>query len=141
MKSSLMRKLTGFMLAFMLMFGVLNVLAIQPALAQDAFQKGACQGANLDFSGNACDPKTDKNTQQAASKVDTIVHTALTILTFVVGVAAVFMIIFGGLRYITSGGDSAKISSAKDTILYAIVGLVVVAFAQIVVRFVLTKLS
>jgi hypothetical protein len=51
------------------------------------------------------------------------------------------MIIVGGLKYITSGGDSGNVSGAKNTILYAIVGLVVVALAQIIVRFVLTRVT
>jgi hypothetical protein len=54
-------------------------------------------------------------------------------------VVAVIMIIVGGLKYITSGGDSGNITSAKNTILYAIVGLIVVALAQIIVRFVLER--
>ena len=57
----------------------------------------------------------------------------------VVGVIAVIMIIIGGLRYITSGGDSNNTKGAKDTILYAIIGLVVVAMAQVIVKFVLNK--
>jgi len=49
------------------------------------------------------------------------------------------MIIIGGFKYVTSGGDSTKISSAKSTIFYALIGLVVVALAQVIVRLVLTK--
>ena len=45
------------------------------------------------------------------------------------------MIMVGGFKYITSGGDSGKISSAKATIIYALVGLVIVAMAQFIVRF------
>jgi hypothetical protein len=51
------------------------------------------------------------------------------------------MIIVGGLKYILSAGDSGNVTSAKNTIVYAIVGLVIVALAQFVVRFVLTKVS
>jgi hypothetical protein len=51
------------------------------------------------------------------------------------------MIIIGGLKYITSGGDSSNVTGAKNTILYAVVGLVVVAMAQFIVRFVLTKVN
>ena len=57
----------------------------------------------------------------------------------IVGVVAVIMIIIGGLKYITSSGDSNNVSSAKNTILYAIIGLVVVVLAQVIVRFVVTK--
>ncbi len=141
MKQFLTRTLASMAVVIALLFSGASIFAAQPVLAQDAFQQGACQGANLDFSGQACDPKTSASTTQAASKVDTIIKTTLNVLTFIVGLAAVIMIIIGGLKYITSGGDSGKVSSAKDTILYAIVGLVVVAFAQIVVRFVLSKIA
>jgi hypothetical protein len=53
----------------------------------------------------------------------------------------VIMIIVGGFRYITSGGNDASVTAAKNTILYAIIGLVVVALAQIIVRFTLGKLT
>ena len=49
------------------------------------------------------------------------------------------MIIIGGLRYITSGGDSGNVTGAKNTILYAVVGLIVVALAQVIVRFVVNR--
>jgi hypothetical protein len=49
------------------------------------------------------------------------------------------MIIVGGVKYVTSGGSSEKTTSAKDTILFAVVGLIVVALAQVIVRFVLHK--
>jgi hypothetical protein len=47
------------------------------------------------------------------------------------------MLIYGGFKYITSGGDEQSTKSARDTIIYALVGLVIVAFAQIIVKFVL----
>lgn len=57
------------------------------------------------------------------------------------GVVSVIMIIIGGLKYITSAGDSGNVSGAKNTILYAIIGLVIVALSQIIVRFVLAKVG
>ncbi len=61
----------------------------------------------------------------------------LRVLSFIAGFAAIVMIIISGLKYITAGGDSSKISSAKSTLVYAIVGLVIVALSQFLVRFVL----
>jgi uncharacterized membrane protein len=69
--------------------------------------------------------------------VFSIIETVINVFSIVVGVVSVIMIIIGGLKYITSGGDSGNVSGAKNTILYAIIGLVVVALAQIIVRFVL----
>lgn len=82
---------------------------------------------------------TDEDTSEASARVETIVKRVVDIFSVVVGVVAVIMIIIGGLKYITSGGDSGNISSAKNTILYAIIGLIVVVLAQVVVRFVLER--
>jgi hypothetical protein len=49
------------------------------------------------------------------------------------------MIIWGGFKYITSGGDSNNVSGAKNTIIYAIIGLVIVALAQLIVHFVISQ--
>lgn len=76
---------------------------------------------------------------QQTTSVDDAVKAAIDILSVVVGVIAVIMIIIGGLKYVTSNGDSNQISSAKNTIIYALIGLVVVAIAQAIVRFVLNK--
>lgn len=100
-----------------------------PATVQEQLQCGA----------NSASGEKNPNPDAAAGKVDSIVEEIINILTIIVGVIAVIMIIIGGLRYITSGGDSNKVSSAKNTILYAIIGLVIVALAQVIVRFVLNK--
>ena len=61
------------------------------------------------------------------------------VMLFIIGAISVIMIIIGGLRYILSGGDSSNVSAAKNTILYAIVGLVIVLFAQVIVAFVIDR--
>lgn len=62
-------------------------------------------------------------------------------LIFVVGAIAVIMVIIGGLRYVLSNGDSAGLKSAKDTILYAIIGVVVALVAYALVSFVIGRFS
>lgn len=81
----------------------------------------------------------DENGISAAERIDEIVTQVINILSLAVGVVAVVMIIVGGLRYITSGGDSGNVTGAKNTILYAVVGLIVVALAQVIVRFVVNR--
>jgi hypothetical protein len=49
------------------------------------------------------------------------------------------MIMVSGFRYITSGGDAQKISSAKNTLVGAIIGLVVIVLARVIITFVLSK--
>ena len=58
------------------------------------------------------------------------------ILLFIIGSVAVIMIIVGGLRYTLSGGDGTQVTSAKNTILYAIIGLVVAILAYGIVNWV-----
>jgi len=96
--------------------------------------------ACLDGGASATDP-SGAGGDAATERLNTIIKTVINVFSIVVGVVAVIMIIVGGLKYITSGGDSGNITSAKNTILYAIVGLIVVALAQIIVRFVLERAS
>jgi len=64
----------------------------------------------------------------------------LNVLTFLVGAAAVLMIIIGGFRYVLSNGDPSAATGAKNTIVYAVIGLVVAAGSNAIVNFVLTNL-
>ncbi len=59
----------------------------------------------------------------------------------IIGALSVIMLIWGGLRYILSGGDSKKVTDAKNTILYAIIGLIIAVLAYAIVNFVLNTLS
>lgn len=61
-------------------------------------------------------------------------------MIFVIGAISVVMIVIGGFRYTVSGGDSGQLNSAKNTILYSIVGLVVALAAYAIVNFVLTRI-
>ena len=105
-----------------------------PSVAMAATAKESiCQGAGLAGGGSTdCSPGT-------GPKVEDAISAAINLISVVVGVIAVIMIIIGGLKYIMSSGDSNNINSAKNTILYAIIGLVIVAFAQVIVKFVLNK--
>ena len=96
-----------------------------------------CKGSGGEnYSNGTCSTTTEPDPEGTVSDIVTDV---INIFSWVVGIAAVIMIMVGGFKYITSQGDSGNISGAKNTILYAIVGLVVVAFAQIIVRFVISK--
>jgi len=113
-----------------------------PALAQTQasepnIQEGLCVGASLDLDtspGTACTEGVD-----AIAVLNSLVARFINLLSIVVGVVSVIMIIFGGFRYITSAGRDTSVTSAKNTILYAIIGLVIVVLAQVIVRFVLQQ--
>ncbi len=69
-----------------------------------------------------------------------VVQSAVNVLLWVVGILAVVMIIWSGFRYIWSNGDSSKITNAKNTLIYSIVGLVVAIMAYAIVNFVYNRL-
>jgi len=70
-----------------------------------------------------------------------VITTITNMLLFIVGGLSVIMIIIGGLRYVTSGGNSTSVTGAKNTIMYAIVGLVVSFLAFAAINFVLGALT
>ena len=130
------------------MFKKLKTITISLAVAFAAFAPAAlpsvayagadiqgnlCSGANVDVTGRSTSCPTT-----GGSGLNDLLVKIVNIFSAIVGVIAVLMIIVGGLKYITSGGDSGNVSTAKNTIIYAIVGLVIVALAQIIVRFVLS---
>ena len=113
------------------------VMVPATALAAANIGENLCSGADLSVDGQCDDPSGD----DAKTKVNTLLTTVINIFSLIVGVVAVIMIIIGGLKYITSGGESTNITGAKNTILYAVIGLVVVALSQFIVKFVLAKVS
>jgi hypothetical protein len=75
----------------------------------------------------------------ASGEVDSVVQTIINILSLIIGIVAVVMIIINGLRFITSGGDANAVNSARNGVIYALVGLILVGVAQFIVRFVLSR--
>lgn len=104
------------------------------AVSPTDIKQSLCSGSNIDVSGNSNNCNDSGNTNGLNDLLKKVVN----IFSAIVGVIAVLMIIVGGFKYITSGGDSGNVSTAKNTIIYAIVGLVIVALAQLIVHFVLS---
>ena len=126
------------------MWVVLSSGLSRPASAQvnnNQIVNGLCQGANLHFTDSPSASSCNSNGQSITDKVNNFLKHIINIFSAIIGVVAVVMIIFGGFRYITSGGNDSSVTSAKNTILYAVIGLIIVALAQLLVRFVLKLAS
>ena len=123
------------LICLMLIMAIAPLVMVQAASAQD-IENNLCAGANLNVDTNCNVGITD---QDATARVNGLIADVINLFSLVVGVVSVIMIIIGGFRYIVSGGDSSNVTSAKNTILYAIIGLVIVALAQWIVRFVLGR--
>ncbi len=128
---SIIKKLTATLAALFLMAAPSAVLVPSVAHAE-TIRDGVCRGIS-DAGDGTCDEAEGENNFGALAR------RVINIFSIVVGAISVIMIIIGGFRYIISGGDSNGVSGAKNTILYAIVGLVIVLFAQIIVRFVFSN--
>ena len=117
-------------LAFLLIAIPAQVMAASPFWGS---KDAGCSGVALEES-QTCN-------QVSAGKKDPteVVKTALNIFSAIIGIIAVVVMMIAGVKYITSQGEAAQVNSAKNTILYAAIGLVVAGLAQIIVRFVLAK--
>ncbi len=113
-------------------------LAVSPVVANADVTANLCNGSNFTINSDALGSANSCGTTNTDS-VNTLLKKVVNIISAVVGVIAVIMIVVGGFKYITSGGESSNVSGAKNTIIYAIIGLVIVALAQVIVHFVLNQ--
>jgi len=97
----------------------------------------ACQALSQLDSKQGC---TSQNGTGGVS-VQNLITTIVNILSLIVGAAAVIMIILSGMKFISSGGDANKVSSAKSSLIYAIIGLIIVALTQAIIHFTLDNAS
>ena len=97
----------------------------------DTAKNEVCAGIGL--AGNGCG--------DSGVQVSKALSAAITLLSVIVGIVAVIMVIIAGLKFVTSGGDANKVASAKNAIIYAIIGLVVVAASQMLVHFVFNQVK
>ena len=81
----------------------------------------------------------DATGQKSGNSLQDNLARIVNVILFLIGAIAVIVIIIGGLKYVTSDGDSSKIKSAKDTILYAVVGIIIALLAYALVNFVITS--
>jgi hypothetical protein len=133
MTKTLKRALAGLLVAPVL---ALSTLVLAPVMTTVS---AVCDETDLSLSGGVgCAQPTGTSGQLFGE--NSIFTTVVNILLFIVGIIAVIMLILGGIRYTLSGGESKAVTDAKNTILYAIIGLVVAFLAYAVVNWVLTSL-
>lgn len=132
-----MRKLIIAILIMGSLIAIGIVRNVNSVYAFDPLQKACTQapgsGVCADNSANA---GKDRITGSGG-----IIATLFKWIIRLVGILSVIMIMVGGFRYMTSAGDPAGIKGAKDTILYAIVGLLVSGFANLILRFAVDKIT
>lgn len=116
---------TAILLAVTLVYSSTSVSALdllEPACTASA-NSAACPGSGA----------------ETITGTDGVILRAANIMAVISGIVAVFMMMLGGFYFITAGGDSNKVSSARKTIIYSVVGLIVIVMARTIVVFVVTR--
>lgn len=118
----------------------INFLYNQTAFAAPT---SSCSGGFSAAQCSACSGISELGTTQDCSSngstVTNIISEAVSVLSYIIGIAAVIMIILSGIKFALSGGNSNSVGEAKKMLIYAIIGLVLAALAQVLVRWVLSS--
>lgn len=111
---------------------IIPVLALATVGAESvhAIDPGAAAGRGLNSAGGG-----GTGPRALEGSIEDVVN----VLLFVLGAVAVIMIVIGGIRYTLSNGDSSQITAAKNTVLYAVIGLIVALLAYAIVNFVIRQ--
>lgn len=107
----------------------LIILGGSSVLAETPGASTVCDG--ITATGGSCD--------DGGADIDNIIALAVDVLSAIAGIIGLVMLIIAGIKYTTSGGDAGQIKSAKNTLIYALVGLLVAGVAQFLAFFVLSK--
>ncbi len=118
-------------------FGLILAVAGSFAFNARFFEKQAYANSAADLIKQGADSTGQQDTRSAGDIAKDVVN----IMFFIIGVMAVIMIIWGGIRYVLSAGNSAALTSAKNTIVYSIIGLIIAILAYAIVNFVINTVA
>jgi uncharacterized membrane protein len=118
---------------------LLPILLPMPAYAAVCNNIGnnIASGVNATRGGTSANSVTCGSGGSITTGVKSLAAKVVNIFSIIVGIVSVIMIIYAGFKYVTSGGESNSVSSAKNTLIYAIIGIIVVVLAQLIVHYVL----
>lgn len=123
MKKMLRTVLPILIMGVAIIAGVCGALDVSAITLQEGAEAARCDGCPENLFGDTGVFKQITNT-----------------ILYIVGIIAVIMLIIGGIKYVVSGGDAKKVTDAKNTVLYAIIGLVIAFLAFAIVNFVISAL-
>lgn len=121
---------------FAKLLAIVTVVAVSSVAMLSTPTLAASASSEILSGANATGAQTGNPTN-----VSSIIETTINILLFAVGILSVIMIIYAGIRYVTSAGNSQSVSAAKNTLIYSIVGLVIAIVAYALVDWVFTTIK
>jgi len=116
------------------------LMALAVGFASPVAVAADCDASDLTV-GSGADCAQGDGTSSSLFGEESIFKSITNILLFLIGAISVIMLIIGGIRYVISGGDQNQVTGAKNTILYAIVGIVVAFLAYAAINFVVDSLQ
>lgn len=111
-----------------------------PVMAQNINEQVCLDNPGATFCQDNTDQQGESPEDNSLYGPNGVITKVVRLMSLVIGIAAVIMIIVGGIRYVTSSGDPNNTTGAKNTILFAIVGLLIALLAQAIIVFVISKL-
>jgi len=143
MIKALLKIVAGSLLIVGVVLG-LSFMSLQDAGAQNP-KAAACQGTGGTWKPDPNAPSSDPNKGECVTPdkrtVTGTIKQVGNVLIFIVGAVSVLMVIIGGMRYALAQGDSNAVSSAKNTVLYAIIGIVLSLASYGLVNFVISNIT
>jgi hypothetical protein len=127
------------MLAKFILFLGLTISLIAPLPASAATNLFGGVDCNRTGSNNSTVCKTGSSTESPLTGPNGVLVKAANLMALIAGAVAVIFLILGGLKYVSSNGAPDQISRAKESIIYALVGLIVIGLARAIIGFVLNK--
>ena len=98
----------------------------------------ACQSGGSVANSSVCQ---DTSSASSTDPVISVIKGVMEVVSFITGAAAIILIIISGIKFMTSSGNADKLASARGTLINAIIGMVVTVMAQLIIAFVLDKIS
>lgn len=122
--------------AMVMSFGLVATVSMAPAMAASGCDVSSGIGGAVN---EGCSKGSGQQTDLFGN--EGVFTTIINVMLFIVGILCIIMIIYGGIRYTTSNGDKGRVESAKNTILYAVVGLIIAILAFALVSWVVSSLG
>jgi hypothetical protein len=130
-------------IALTALFAVFILVPAAPALAATDVLKGNCSQGSCgacSASGASGSSACENNGSDPIAGSNGILSKVTYIISYLAGAAAVILIIISGFMFATANGDASKVANARTSLIYAVVGMVIVIMSQSIIVFVINKL-
>jgi hypothetical protein len=135
-KQILLKVSLGFVVLFSLLIIPLGLNLSYPTVYADDGLEEICRSPEFKDAQICADRAADPN----GARVSSLVTNILSFIVYLTASISVLMLVFGSFKYVLSQGESNQTKSAKDTILYALIGLFISVNAMLVVRYVISRI-